>query len=480
MPDPNTEFPMNYDIIIIGGGPGGYVAAIRAAQLGYKTACVEAAPTLGGTCLNVGCIPSKALLESTSLYEKARHDFAAHGITTGDVKLDIAAMIARKNDIVKQLTGGIEQLFKANGIDWLAGRGRLLPNKTVEVTAADGKVSQYQANRAVILAFGSIPVDIPVAKMDGEHIVSSSEALSFSAAPKRLGIIGAGVIGLELGSVWHAAGSDVTILEAVDDLLPMADRQLAREAAKAYKKQGLDIHLGAKVSGATVKNGAVEVQYQDKNGAQTLTVDKLLVAVGRKPNTAGVIDPACQAKLDARGYIEVDDHCATAEPGVYAIGDCVRGAMLAHKASEEGVMVAEIIDGQAGHIRYDLIPAVIYTHPEIAWLGQNEEQLKAAGVNYQKGDFPFAANGRAKALGAAEGFVKILVDADSDEILGAHIIGPSASELIHELVIAMEYYAASEDIARSMHAHPTLAEAIHEAALAVEGRAIHKANPKRR
>ena len=260
----------------------------------------------------------------------------------------------------------------------------------------------------------------------------------------------------------------------------MADRQLAREAAKAYKKQGLDIRLGAKVSGATVKGGVVEVQYQDKNGAQTLTFDKLLVAVGRKPNTAGVIDPACAVKLDARGYIEVDEHCATAEPGVYAIGDCVRGAMLAHKASEEGVMVAEIIDGQAGHVRYDLIPAVIYTHPEIAWLGQNEEQLKAAGVNYQKGDFPFAANGRAKALGAAEGFVKILVDADSDEILGAHIIGPNASELIHELVIAMEYYAASEDIARSMHAHPTLAEAIHEAALAVDGRAIHKANPKRR
>ena len=470
----------SYDIIVIGGGPGGYVAAIRAAQLGYKTACVEAASTLGGTCLNVGCIPSKALLESTALYEKARHDFAAHGISTGDVKLDIATMIARKNDIVKQLTGGIEQLFKANGIDWLAGRGRLLPGKTVEVTAADGSIATYQATRGVILAFGSVPVDIPVAKMDGQHIVSSSEALSFSDVPKRLGIIGAGVIGLELGSVWHAAGSEVTILEAVDELLPMADRQLAREAGKAFKKQGLDIRLGAKVSGASVKGGAVEVQYQDKNGEQTLTVDKLLVAVGRKPNTANTIDPACAVKLDARGYIEVDEHCATAEPGVYAIGDCVRGAMLAHKASEEGVMVAENIDGQAGHVRYDLIPAVIYTHPEMAWLGQNEEQLKAAGVTYQKGDFPFAANGRAKALGAAEGFVKILVDADSDEILGAHIIGPNASELIHELVIAMEYYAASEDIARSMHAHPTLAEAIHEAALAVENRAIHKANPKRR
>ena len=393
-----------YDIIVIGGGPGGYVAAIRAAQLGYKTACVEAAATLGGTCLNVGCIPSKALLESTAFYEKIQYDSAAHGIGTGTATLDVATMIARKDDIVKQLTGGIAQLFKANGIDWLQGRGQLLAGKTVAITAADGSVSQTQATKAVILAVGSVPVDIPVAKMDGTHIISSNEALSLTAVPEHLGIIGAGVIGLELGSVWRAAGAEVTILEAVDDLLPMADRQLAREAQKHLKKQGLDIRLG----------------------------------------------------------------------------DCVRGAMLAHKASEEGVMVAEIIDGQAGHVRYDLIPAIIYTHPEMAWLGQNEEQLKAAGIDYQKGDFPFAANGRAKALGAAEGFVKILCDSNTDEILGAHIIGPNASELIHELAVAMEYYAASEDIARTMHAHPTLAEAIHEAALAVEGRAIHKANPKKR
>ena len=298
--------------------------------------------------------------------------------------------------------------------------------------------------------------------------------------PEHLGIIGAGVIGLELGSVWRAAGAEVTILEAVDDLLPMADRQLAREAQKHLKKQGLDIRLGAKVSKAEVQGGQVTVTYQDKNGEQQLSVNKLLVAVGRKPNTVGVIGAGCKVTLDARGYIEVDEHCATAEPGVYAIGDCVRGAMLAHKASEEGVMVAEIIDGQAGHVRYDLIPAIIYTHPEMAWLGQNEEQLKAAGIDYQKGDFPFAANGRAKALGAAEGFVKILCDSNTNEILGAHIIGPNASELIHELAVAMEYYAASEDIARTMHAHPTLAEAIHEAALAVDGRAIHKANPKKR
>ena len=469
-----------YDIIVIGGGPGGYVAAIRAAQLGYKTACVEAATTLGGTCLNVGCIPSKALLETTHLYHKIQYDSAAHGIGTGTATLDIATMIARKDDIVKQLTGGIAQLFKANGIDWLQGRGQLLAGKTVAITAADGSVSQTQATKAVILAVGSVPVDIPVAKMDGTHIISSNEALSLTAVPEHLGIIGAGVIGLELGSVWRAAGAEVTILEAVDDLLPMADRQLAREAQKHLKKQGLDIHLGAKVSKAEVQGGQVVITYQDKNGEQQLSVDKLLVAVGRKPNTAGVIGAGCKVTLDARGYIEVDEHCATAEPGVYAIGDCVRGAMLAHKASEEGVMVAEIIDGQAGHVRYDLIPAIIYTHPEMAWLGQNEEQLKAAGIDYQKGDFPFAANGRAKALGAAEGFVKILCDSNADEILGAHIIGPNASELIHELAVAMEYYAASEDIARTMHAHPTLAEAIHEAALAVEGRAIHKANPKKR
>ena len=469
-----------YDIIVIGGGPGGYVAAIRAAQLGYKTACVEAAATLGGTCLNVGCIPSKALLESTAFYEKIQYDSAAHGIGTVTATLDVPTMIARKNDIVKQLTGGIAQLFKANGIDWLQGRGQLLANKTVAITAADGSVSQTQATKAVILAVGSVPVDIPVAKMDGTHIISSNEALSLTAVPEHLGIIGAGVIGLELGSVWRVAGAEVTILEAVDDLLPMADRQLAREAQKHLKKQGLDIRLGAKVSKAEVQGGQVTVTYQDKNGEQQLSMNKLLVAVGRKPNTVGVIGAGCKVTLDARGYIEVDEHCATAEPGVYAIGDCVRGAMLAHKASEEGVMVAEIIDGQAGHIRYDLIPAIIYTHPEMAWLGQNEEQLKAAGIDYQKGDFPFAANGRAKALGAAEGFVKILCDSNTDEILGAHIIGPNASELIHELAVAMEYYAASEDIARTMHAHPTLAEAIHEAALAVDGRAIHKANPKKR
>ncbi|MDO4643010.1 MAG: dihydrolipoyl dehydrogenase [Cardiobacteriaceae bacterium] len=471
---------MNYDIIVIGGGPGGYVAAIRAAQLGFKTACVEMATTLGGTCLNVGCIPSKALLESTALYEKAQHDFAAHGIHADNVSLDTVAMMARKNDIVQQLTDGIAQLFKANKIDWIAGRGRLLPHKTVEITASDGSKQQIQATRGVILAAGSLPIDIPVAKMDGENIVSSSEALAFTQAPQCLGIIGAGVIGLEMGSVWRAAGSEVIILEAMENLLSMADAQLSREALKILKTQGLDIRLGAKVNAATVEKNGVLLQYSDKNGEQQLKVDKLLVAVGRKPNTADLIDSACNVKRDARGYIEVDEHCATGEAGVYAIGDCVRGPMLAHKASEEGVMVAEILAGQAGHVRYDLIPSVIYTHPEMAWIGRGEEQLKSEGVAYKKGDFPFIANGRAKAIGMTQGFVKILTDAESDEILGAHIIGANASELIHELLIAMEFYAAGEDVARSMHAHPTLAEAIHEAALAIEGQAIHKANQKRR
>lgn len=476
----------NFDVIVIGGGPGGYVAAIRAAQLGFKTACVEmwkddsGKERLGGTCLNVGCIPSKALLESSALYHKLQHDLAPHGISAQDVKIDIAQMIARKNGIVDQLTGGIAQLFQANKIEWLKGRGKLLANKVVEVTAHDGAVAEYQAQKGVILAFGSVPVDIPVAKMDGKHIVSSTGALEFAEVPKRLGVIGAGVIGLEMGSVWQALGSEVVILEATESFLPMADEQLGKEAARTFKKQGLDIRLGAKVTGAQVQGDEVVVQYEDKNGAQSITVDKLLVCVGRKPNTQGVVADDSGVKLDARGFIEVNEHCETAVAGVYAIGDCVRGPMLAHKASEEGVMAAEMLVGQAGHVRYDVIPSVIYTHPEMAWVGKTEQELKAAGVAYNKGDFPFAANGRAKAMEEAGGFVKILCDAETDEILGAHIIGPCASEMIHELIVAMEFYAAGEDIARIVHAHPTLSESVHEAALAVSGNALHKVNVKRK
>ena len=330
----------NFDVIVIGGGPGGYVAAIRAAQLGFKTACVEmwrdddGKPRLGGTCLNVGCIPSKALLESSALFHKLQHDIAVHGISAQDVNIDIAQMIARKNGIVNQLTDGIAQLFQANKIEWIQGKGRLLADKVVEVTAHDGAVARYQAQQGVILAFGSVPVDIPVAKMDGKHIVSSTGALDFAEVPKRLGVIGAGVIGLEMGSVWHAVGAEVVILEATEAFLPMADEQLAKEAARTFKKQGLDIRLGAKVTGAQVQGDEVVVQYEDKKGAQSVTVDRLLVAVGRKPNTQGVLADDCGVKTDARGFIEVDDHCRTAVAGVFAIGDCVRGPMLAHKASE--------------------------------------------------------------------------------------------------------------------------------------------------
>lgn len=475
-----------YDVIVIGGGPGGYVAAIRAAQLGMKTACVEmwqdgqGKGRLGGTCLNVGCIPSKALLESSHLYHQAQVEFADHGISAADLKIDIAAMIARKQGVVDQLTGGIEQLFKANKIDWLRGKGRLGADKTVTVTDADGEEQQYQASKGVILAFGSLPIDIPVAKMDGEFIVSSTGALEFSEVPKRLGVIGAGVIGLELGSVWQGLGAEVTIFEALDDFLPMADVQVAKEAERTFKKQGLDICLSTKVKQAVVKDNQVVVTYTDKDGEHSATFDKLLVAVGRKPNTAPELVAGSKVVIGERGFIEVDDHCQTAEPGVYAIGDCVRGPMLAHKAEEEGVMAADFIAGETGHIRYDIIPSVIYTHPEIAWIGQSEAQLKAQGIDYVKGDFPFAANGRAKAMNAAGGFVKILCDAESDEILGAHIIGPCASEMIHELIVAMEFYAAGEDLAMIMHAHPTLSEAVHEAAMAVSGRAIHKVNARKR
>lgn len=474
-----------YDVIVIGGGPGGYVAAIRAAQLGFKTACVEmwkddaGKDRLGGTCLNVGCIPSKALLESSALYHKTKDELGVHGISADNVKIDISQMLARKEAIVDQLTGGIAQLFQANKIDWIKGKGKLRAGKTVEVTDAEGNTTSYQATKGVILAFGSVPVDIPVAKMDGENIVSSTGALAFKEVPKRLGVIGGGVIGLELGSVWHSLGAEVTVFEALPNFLAIADQGLAKQAQRSFKKQGLDIRLGAMVKSATVENGVVTVTYEDKNGEQTAQCDKLLVCVGRKPNTSPDLVEGTKVVIGERGFIEVDEHCQTAEPGVFAIGDCVRGPMLAHKAEEEGVMATEVLAGQAGHVNYDVIPSVIYTHPEMAWIGKTEEQLKEAGVDYVKGDFPFAANGRAKAMEATEGFVKILCDKETDEILGAHIIGPCASEMIHELIVAMEFYAAGEDVARIIHAHPTLSEVVHEAALATQGRAIHKVNPKR-
>ncbi len=470
----------NYDVVVIGGGPGGYVAAIRAAQLGKTVACVEMykhngkKPSLGGTCLNVGCIPSKVLLETSEHFDKLKH-LDSHGIRVGKAKIDVDDMLKRKEGITAQLTGGIEQLFKANGVEWIQGRGKLVAKDTVQVTDFDGNISDIKAAN-VILAPGSVPIDIPVAKMDGEYIVDSTGALNFSEVPKHFGVIGAGVIGLELGSVWHRLGAKVTIIEAVDKLLPMMDQEIAKDAGRQFKQQKLDIKLGSVVKHAEVDKDEVIVTYEDKKGEHTLTVDKLLVCVGRRPNTTALVDDSLGIQLDERGFIVVDEHCQTGVACVYAIGDAVRGPMLAHKASEEGVMVAEIIDGQAGHVNLDLVPSIIYTHPEIAAVGKTEEQLKADGVNYKKGDFPFAANGRAKAMDADKGRVKILADAETDEILGGHIVGPMASELIQELVVAMEYKAASEDIARICHGHPGLGEAIHEAALAVDGRALHKVN----
>jgi len=471
----------NYDVVVIGGGPGGYVAAIRAAQLGKSIACIDGykhyvgdKPALGGTCLNVGCIPSKVLLESSEHYHKLSK-LGAHGIGVDRVSINIAKMLERKENISAQLTGGISQLFKANKVTWIQGRGKLIARGRVEITDHHGAIESVTAG-SVILAPGSVPIDIPIAKMDGENIVDSTGALNFSEVPEQLGVIGAGVIGLELGSVWQRLGAKVTVFEAADKLLPMMDQEIAKDAGRQFKQQGLDIRLGAMVDKVEVSNGKVAITYTDKKGEQNLRVDKLLVSVGRRPNTSDLVADNVGVSLDERGAIAVDAHCQTSVTGVFAIGDAVRGPMLAHKASEEGVMVAEIIAGQAGHVNLDLLPSIIYTQPEIAAVGQTEEQLIAAGLNYKKGDFPFAANGRAKAMDADKGRVKILADAKTDEILGAHIIGPMASELIQEMVVAMEYKAASEDIARICHGHPGLGEVIHEAALAVDGRALHKVN----
>ncbi len=477
-----------YDVIIIGAGPGGYVAAIRAAQLGLRTACVEKwvdekeKPVLGGTCLNVGCIPSKALLDSTHKYIEAKNDFDVHGISTGTVKMDVAKMMERKAGIVSQLTGGIAGLFKANGVTSIIGTGKLLAGKKVEVTAPDGGQVVYEAEN-VILATGSVPVEIPPTPLEEGIVVDSTGALNFDAVPKRLGVIGAGVIGLELGSVWSRLGSEVVVLEAMEDFLPAIDKVVAREAKKILTKQGLDIRLGARVTGSSLKKGKspkVTVTYSDAEGDKEEIFDKLIVAVGRKPVTEHLLSGDCGVSLDERGFIFVNDYCATDAPGVYAIGDIVRGPMLAHKASEEGVMVAERIAGQKPQMNYDTIPGVIYTHPEIASVGKNEQQLKAEGVDFNVGMFPFAASGRALAANDSEGMVKMLADAKTDRILGCHIIGPSAADLIQQVVIAMEFGSTAEDIGLTVFGHPTLSEAVHEAALAVNGHAIHIANRKKR
>ncbi|MDC0663332.1 dihydrolipoyl dehydrogenase [Marinobacter sp. SS21] len=474
-----------YDVIVIGAGPAGYVAAIKSAQLGLKTACVEnwtsaeGKQVLGGTCLNVGCIPSKALLEISHKFEETRDHYDEQGIETKGVEINVGKMMERKAGIVTQLTGGIAQLFKANGVTPVHGRGRVLANRQVEVTDNDGKVSVLDAEN-VIIATGSNSIEIPPAPLTEGFIVDSEGALEFDEVPKRVGVIGAGVIGLELGSVWSRLGSEVTILEALDTFLPAVDQQVAKDALKQFKKQGLDIILKARVTGTSVKRNLVYVNYEDSKGEQELKFDKLIVAVGRRPNTDNLLAADSGVNLDERGFIFVDETCRTDAPGVWAVGDVVRGPMLAHKASEEGVMVAERIAGHKPQVNYDCIPSVIYTAPEVAWVGKTEEQLKSEGEAYKVGTFPFAANGRAMAANAASGLVKIIADEKTDRILGFHVSGPQASEIVAQGVIAMEFGSTAEDLALTCFAHPSLSESVHEAALGVNGGAIHIANRRKK
>ncbi len=470
-----------FDVVVVGAGPAGYPTAIRAAQLGLSVACVDdwrnadGTRQFGGTCLNVGCIPSKALLESSELYHRAGSEFAAHGIAVDGVGLDLDAMQKRKQGIVKQLTAGIEALLKSAGVTAIQARGKLLGERKVEVVGDNG-TSQLLAAGHVVLATGSTPIELPVAPFDGERIVDSAGALEFSEVPARLGVIGAGVIGLELGSVWGRLGADVVLLEALDAFLPMVDEQVARDALKQFKRQGLDIRLGARVTGAEADGDSVAINYEAGGREERLEVDKLIVCVGRRPVTDGLLAAESGVELDDNGFIIVDESCRTSAPKVWAVGDVVRGPMLAHKGTEEGVMVAELIAGHAAEMNYATIPSVIYTAPEIAWVGQTEAEVKADGRDYKVGTFPFSANGRAKALQQAAGLVKLIADREYDEILGLHIVGPMAGELIAEAVLAMEFSASAEDLQRTIHAHPTLTEALHEAALSADKRAIHALN----
>jgi dihydrolipoamide dehydrogenase len=470
-----------FDVVVIGAGPAGYPAAIRAGQNKLKVACVDewqntdGSYAFGGTCLNAGCIPSKALLESSELFQRAKDEFAVHGIKVGSLALDLAAMQKRRAAVVKTMTNGINTLFKANGVVGIQGHGRLLPGNRVEVKTVDDKARTLEAKN-VILASGSTPIRLRSVPHDGKYIVDSWNALEFDQVPPRLGVIGAGVIGLELGSVWRRLGSEVVVLEALEQFLPIADQAIAKEALRHFKKQGLDIKLGAKVSSAAVSGGVVEVEFADAQGEHALQVDKLVVAVGRRPFTEGLLADGTGVQLDERGFVVVDEHCRASAPGVWAVGDVVRGPMLAHKGKEEGVMVADLIAGRYGEVNYKVIPNVIYTAPEIAWVGQTEEQVKASGRPYKVGTFPFAASGRARAMEAGAGLAKIVAAKDDDEVLGVHIIGPMAGELISEAVLAMEYSASTEDIQRTIHAHPTLSEAVHEAALAADKKAIDGVN----
>ncbi|MGN3996077.1 dihydrolipoyl dehydrogenase, partial [Burkholderia gladioli] len=466
-----------FDVVVIGAGPGGYIAAVRAAQLGKTVACIEkwknpaGALKLGGTCLNVGCIPSKALLASSEEFEKTSHHLADHGITVGDVKIDTAKMLARKDAIVEKMTGGIEYLFKKNKITWLKGHGKFT-GKTdagVQIEVSGEGETEVVTARNVIIATGSKARHLPNLPVDGKIVADNEGALSFETVPKKLAVIGAGVIGLELGSVWRRLGAEVTVLEALPAFLAAADEAVAKEAAKLFKKQGLDINLGVKIGEVKTSDAGVSIAYTDKDGAaKTLEADRLIVSIGRVPNTDNLGLESIGLKTNERGFIDVDDHCRTAVPNVYAIGDVVRGPMLAHKAEDEGVLVAEVIDGQKPHIDYNCIPWVIYTSPEIAWVGKTEQQLKAEGREIKAGKFPFSINGRALGMNAPEGFAKVIADAKTDEVLGVHIISANASDLIAEAVVAMEFKAASEDIARICHAHPSLSEVLREAALAAD------------
>ena len=470
-----------FDVIVIGGGPGGYIAAIRASQLGFNTACIDewknsqGGPALGGTCTNIGCIPSKALLQSSEHYEHAGKHFADHGIEVKGLGLDLGKMLARKDQVVKQNNDGIQFLLKKNKVTFFHGRGSFLKagDGGWEIEVA-GAAEETVVGKHVIVATGSNPRPLPGAPFDEEKILSNDGALRIQGVPKRMGLIGSGVIGLELGSVWRRLGCEVTVLEALPTFLGVVDEQIAREAKKAFDKQGLKIELGVKVGEVKIGKKGVSVAWTNAKGdTQTLEVDKLIVSIGRVPNTVGLDAEAVGLKLDERGAIVVDGDCRTSLPNVWAVGDVVRGPMLAHKAEEEGVAVAERIAGQHGHVNFNTIPWVIYTSPEIAWVGRTEQQLKTAGVKSKAGTFPFMANGRARALGDTTGMVKFLADAATDEILGVHIVGPMASELISEAVVAMEFRASAEDIARICHAHPSLSEATKEAALAVDKRTLN-------
>ena len=472
-----------YDVIVIGGGPAGYVAAIRSSQLGLATACVEefvddsGNAVFGGTCLNVGCIPSKALLDSSHRFYEAAGHLDTHGIKVEKVKLDLSVMMDRKDSIVKKLTGGIGGLFAANKVTPITGRGKVIAGNNVEVTKSDG-TSETIAAKNIIIATGSSPIEIASAEFN-HNVVDSTGALEFTEVPKTLGVIGAGVIGLELGSVWARLGSKVTVIEAMDDFLFMADKEIAKDSLKDFKKQGLDIKLGSRLVASKNLKKSVKISYENSAGTEEMEFDKLVVAVGRRPNVQNVFSEDSGVHLDERGFISVDDHCQTSASNVWAIGDVVRGPMLAHKGSEEGVMVAERIAGKHAEMNYDLVPSVIYTHPEIAWVGKNEEELKSENRSYKVGKFPFAASGRALAVDQSTGFVKVISDESTDTILGVHVFGPSAAEIVQQALISMEFGASSEDLGLTIFSHPTVSEALHEAALAVNNQAIHIGNKRK-